>query len=87
MSVTKPGCKQSLQLSDCYLYAENIKNNVEEIVNGDVKFMNPFMAMTNVSVLTKQLVKFGTELHIPENEVTAVILPDGKKWKMSELIL
>lgn len=55
-------------------YAENIKNNVEEIVNGEVKFMNPFMAMTNLEILTKQLVKvFNKELGIPSNEVTAAV--------------
>lgn len=53
-------------------YAENIKNNVEEIVNGEVKFMNPFMAMTNLEILTKQLVKvFNRDLGIPSGEVTA----------------
>lgn len=55
-------------------YAENIKNNVEEIVNGEVKFMNPFMAMTNLEVLTKQLVKvFNNELGIPSAEVNAAV--------------
>ena len=55
-------------------YAENIKNNVEEIVNKEVKFMNPFMAMTNKDVLSKQLVKvFKNELNIPANEVTEAV--------------
>ncbi|MBQ3543652.1 MAG: 2-hydroxyacyl-CoA dehydratase [Lachnospiraceae bacterium] len=56
-------------------YAENIKNNVEEIVNGEIKFMNPFMAMTNLDVLKKQLVKvFSKELDIPENEVSDAVI-------------
>ena len=51
-------------------YAENIKNNVDEIVNNQVKFMNPFMAMTNKDILSKQLVKvFKQELSIPASEV------------------
>ncbi len=55
-------------------YAENIKNNVEEIVNGQIKFMNPFMAMTNLEVLKKQLVKvFNKELGIPVNEINAAV--------------
>lgn len=33
-------------------YAENIKNNVEELAEEHVNFMNPFMAFTN-RVLTK----------------------------------
>ena len=55
-------------------YAENIKNNVEEIVNGDVKFMNPFMAMTNLEVLKNQLIKvFSNELNIPEKEIAEAV--------------
>jgi predicted CoA-substrate-specific enzyme activase len=55
-------------------YAENIKNNVEEIVNHEVKFMNPFMAMTNKEVLSKQLVKiFNQELDIPASEVISAV--------------
>ena len=29
-------------------YAENIKNNVDEITSGQVRFLNPFMAFTNL---------------------------------------
>lgn len=55
-------------------YAENIKNNVEEIVSGQVKFMNPFMAMTNLEVLKKQLIKvFKNELDIAESEVAEAV--------------
>ena len=46
-------------------YAENIKNNVEELAEFDVHFMNPFFAFTNEEVLTKQLiVEFGKEYNI-----------------------
>lgn len=63
-------------------YAENIKNNVEEIVNGEVKFMNPFMAMTNLEVLTKQLVKvFNNELGIPSAEVSAAVKAGWEEMK------
>ena len=34
-------------------YAENIKNNVEEIAEQGVRFLNPFMAFTNEEILTK----------------------------------
>jgi len=55
-------------------YAENIKNNVEEIVNGDIRFINPFMAMTNKEVLSKQLVKvFKNEFDISESEIRKAI--------------
>ena len=51
-------------------YAENIKNNVEELAEFDVHFMNPFFAFTNEEVLTKQLiVEFGKEYDISSVEV------------------
>jgi len=37
-------------------YAENIKNNVEELTEYNVRFLNPFFAFTNEEVLTKQLI-------------------------------
>jgi predicted nucleotide-binding protein (sugar kinase/HSP70/actin superfamily) len=38
-------------------YAENIKNNVDEITAGKVRFLNPFMAFSSEEILTNQLVK------------------------------
>ncbi|MCD8224223.1 MAG: 2-hydroxyacyl-CoA dehydratase [Clostridiales bacterium] len=50
-------------------YAENIKNNVEELVEYSVHFMSPFLAFTNEDVLTRQLVaEFEKEYHIPAEE-------------------
>ena len=51
-------------------YAENIKNNVEELAEENVNFMNPFMAFTNEEILTKALVEeFGKAFQIPAAEV------------------
>lgn len=50
-------------------YSENIKNNVEAITNGEVKFRNPFMAFTNLDTATAALVKEFSE--IPAEEVIA----------------
>ena len=52
-------------------YAENIKNNVEEITSGKVRFLNPFMAFSTEKILADQLVKvFGEEFpDIPAEEV------------------
>ena len=53
-------------------YAENIKNNVDEITSGQVRFLNPFMAFTNLDVLTEQLVHtFTEEFSIPAEEIKA----------------
>ncbi len=51
-------------------YAENIKNNVEELTELDIHFMNPFFAFTNEEILTKQLiVEIGKEYHISSVEI------------------
>ncbi len=51
-------------------YAENIKNNVEEIRTEKINFMNPFLAFTNKEVLIGQLIKiFMKSHHIPANEI------------------
>ncbi len=51
-------------------YAENIKNNMEELSEYNIRFMCPFMAFTNEEILTKQLiVEFGKEYQIPSVEI------------------
>ncbi|MDD3252006.1 MAG: acyl-CoA dehydratase activase-related protein [Lachnospiraceae bacterium] len=51
-------------------YAENIKNNMEELTDYDIHFMNPFFAFTNEEVLTKQLiVELGKEYRISSVEI------------------
>ena len=52
-------------------YAENIKNNIDEITTGKVRFLNPFMAFTSEEILTEQLVKvFANEFpDIPASEI------------------
>lgn len=63
-------------------YAENIKNNMEELKENNIKFMNPFMAFTSQEVLAKQLAKeFKKEFNIPEKEVLAAA---KKAWDEQE---
>ncbi|MBP3927675.1 MAG: 2-hydroxyacyl-CoA dehydratase, partial [Clostridium sp.] len=51
-------------------YAENIKNNVEDLTEHKVRFSNPFLAFTNEEVLTGRLVEeFTREWQIPEKEI------------------
>ena len=50
-------------------YSENIKNNVEEIGRGEVKFSNPFLAFSSLEVATEALIKEFSD--IPAEEVTA----------------
>ena len=50
-------------------YSENIKNNMEELKEKDVKFLNPFMAFASEEILSKQLQEvFKKEFDIPESE-------------------
>ncbi|MGN0342839.1 MAG: acyl-CoA dehydratase activase-related protein [Roseburia sp.] len=52
-------------------YAENIKNNVDEITSGQMRFVNPFLALTSLETATNELVKiFKEEFDIPAQEVT-----------------
>ena len=50
-------------------YAENIKNNVDELKDPSITFMNPFMAFTTEAVLTDRLVQVFKD--IPADEVKA----------------
>ncbi|MCI8578475.1 MAG: 2-hydroxyacyl-CoA dehydratase [Lachnospiraceae bacterium] len=51
-------------------YAENIKNNMEELSQKHIHFMNPFLAFTSEEILTKQLiVEIGKEYHISSVEI------------------
>lgn len=53
-------------------YSENIKNNVEEIGRGNVKFRNPFMAFTSLETATDALIREFED--IPSDEVRAAAL-------------
>ncbi len=53
-------------------YAENIKNNVDEITSGKVRFLNPFLSFASEEVLSNQLVQvFSQEFSIPAKEIKA----------------
>ena len=70
-------------------YAENIKNNVEEITSGQVKFLNPFMSFASEEVLSSQLVKvfcnsdFSTSILSGHTPVTEAEVRDAvsEGWK------
>jgi len=68
-------------------YAENIKNNVEEITSGQMKFLNPFMSFASEETLSSQLIKTfcGTDFsnfypgkHISEAEIRDAV---SEGWK------
>ncbi len=50
-------------------YAENLKNNVEAVAEGDVRYLRPFMAFTSEQILADRLVEFcRKEWSIEESE-------------------
>jgi len=53
-------------------YPENLKNNVEAVTSGEVKYLRPFIAFTSEKTAEDRMVKFcREEWGIPENEVRA----------------
>ncbi len=64
-------------------YAENIKNNVEELKTEKVRFLHPFLALTNEEIATRRLVKVMTE-EFPDMTPDEVSAACHKAW--AELI-
>ena len=55
-------------------YAENLKNNVEAITSGEVKYIRPFMSFENLEVTEKRLVALcREEWGIPASEVKRAV--------------
>ena len=55
-------------------YPENLKNNVEDITAGRVRYVRPFLAFTNEQVAADRLVDVcAEEWNIPEAEVRAAV--------------
>ncbi len=55
-------------------YAENLKNNVESITDGDVRYIRPFIAFTSEQIAADRLVKTAAEeWDIPAKEVRAAV--------------
>lgn len=55
-------------------YAENIKNNVDEITTGQIRFLNPFMSFADKDTLTERLQEeFKKEFDIPHHEVAEAV--------------
>ena len=51
-------------------YAENIKNNIEEIKLKNIDFMNPFLAFTDFNTAKEALVRiFAEKFNIPSDEI------------------
>ena len=63
-------------------YAENIKNNVEELNIERVDFRNPFLSFENEEILAKRLSEEFSD--IPKSEVTAAVAAAWKEMMQSK---
>lgn len=55
-------------------YSENIKNNMDEIANGEIRFLNPFLSFKNEEILTRRLTEeFAKEFHIPKSDIKKAV--------------
>ena len=65
-------------------YAENIKNNVDELQDDSITFRNPFLAFTSEKVLADGLAKEFSGL--PEDESAPLSMPDGRSSPLQDVI-
>lgn len=66
-------------------YAENIKNNIEEIKSKNIDFMNPFLALTDFEIAKNELVKVFTAKYA---DMTADEVEEAARegWKELEAV-
>lgn len=62
-------------------YAENIKNNIDEIARGEINFKNPFLSFENKETILPQLVKSLDSFNIPYEELKQAV---DLAWKELE---
>ena len=69
-----PGAQNHFNCPMVVSYPENLKNNVEGVTGGDVRYIRPFMAFTDESVVTARLIRLcREEWGIPEKQVRAAV--------------
>lgn len=70
-----PGCDNHYNCPMVVSYPENLKNNIEDITEGHVEYIRPFIAFTTEKTASDRLVKlFSGEYGIPEREVRRAAL-------------
>ena len=69
-----PGAQNHYNCPMVVSYAENLKNNVESIIDGDVRYIRPFIAFTSEQTAADRLVQTAAkEWGIGEQEVRAAV--------------
>ena len=69
-----PGAQNHYNCPMVVSYPENLKNNVEAVTRGDVRYIRPFLALTSEKVAADRLVRLcKEEWDIPAKEVRAAV--------------
>ena len=63
-------------------YGENIKNNVEELKNPEIRYQNPFLSFESEEIICKRLVQY----FMDENQIPAHEIKEAVHAAWSELI-
>ncbi|HCT65553.1 MAG TPA: 2-hydroxyglutaryl-CoA dehydratase [Lachnospiraceae bacterium] len=72
---------------DCYncpivaSYSENIKNNVEDLKEQKIKFMNPFLSFKNKEALIRRLTYEFKDYEVSAKEVTKAVEKGWLEWE------
>ncbi len=61
-------------------YSENIKNNVEDLREQNIKFLNPFLSMGDKTALAKRLVQECKPLDISAKQVLSAVDAAWQEW-------
>lgn len=61
-------------------YSENIKNNVEELVEEKIDFVNPFISFKNTAALKNRLYDIFIEFGVSKTQVAGAIEEGLKEW-------
>ena len=61
-------------------YNENIKNNVEELQEKNVKFMNPFLAMDKIETVMKRMTEEFEPLGCSKKEIKEAVYDGWNEW-------
>lgn len=77
-----PGANNHYNCPIVTSYGENIKNNVDELKDGTIHYVNPFMSFENEKILADRLVEYFKEkdnpVKIPETEIRTAV---SAGWK------
>lgn len=62
-------------------YSENIRNNMEEIINGDIRFHNPFLSFESLKIATDELI-----VSFPDIPADEIYLAARAGWEEMERV-